>query len=69
MKNINVSFRQYIGLAGDPDVLLIAEASNGLMETCLWDRCLPFKEFRLKRAKKKLIGLLEFNNRIKYVEA
>jgi hypothetical protein len=36
---MNIKFRTYIGLAGDPWVLLIGESPKGTRMSTLYDRC------------------------------
>lgn len=56
---MKVSFRTYQGLAGELNQMLICESEHGHKETCLYSIVGPFKLWKLRRAKKKLIKRME----------
>lgn len=58
---MKVKFREYVGLAGDSQMMLIAETDDGRRENVLFNRS-SFYEFNRWMAEKKLLWRL---NRIK----
>lgn len=56
-------------LAGDHDLLLKVNTEDGLEESSLYDCMAPFKQLRLRRAKKKLLKKLELKSGRRYQEA
>lgn len=63
---MKVRFTLYSGLAGDPHLLLTMRDKKGNHVTgdysCLWNQIAPFKLWRLKRAKRKLMKMYEILN-------
>ncbi len=56
---MKVSFRQYQGLAGELDIMLICESERGHKETRLYKNVGWFANWNLRRARKKLIKKME----------
>lgn len=56
---MKVRFRTYQGLAGELDKLLICESEEGYKESCLYSTVGPFKLWKLRYAKLKLIKRME----------
>lgn len=65
---MKVTFRTYCGLAGDSQELLIATSENDIQESALIYRCGFLRYYRMKRAKKKLIKILELLTGQKHAE-
>jgi hypothetical protein len=65
---MKVKFRLYNGLAGDPHLLLIGEDTNGKMISYLWDRTSWFKNWNLKKLKKKILKQFELESIIPHEE-
>jgi hypothetical protein len=61
---MKVSFREYVGLAGDLQAMLIATTDDGREERVLFNRS-PFYEFNRWRAERKLIRRLNRQNKYK----
>ena len=65
---MKVTFRTYCGLAGDLQELLIAKSETGIEESELIYRVGWFRYYRMKRAEKRLIKILELLTGSKHVE-
>jgi hypothetical protein len=65
---MKVTFRTYCGLAGDFQELLIAKSEIGIEESELIYRVGWFRHYRMKRAKKRLVKILELLTGSKHVE-
>ena len=65
---MKVTFRTYCGLAGDLQELLIAESETGIEARELIYRVGWFRHYRMKRAKKRLVKILELLTGSKHVE-
>lgn len=60
-KELKISFREYVGLAGDLQAMLIAETNDGRSERVLFNRA-SFYSINRWIAEKKLIRRLNKNN-------
>lgn len=56
---MKVTFRQYQGLAGELDILLICESEEGHSESTLYFNTGIFANWNLRRARKRLIRRME----------
>jgi hypothetical protein len=65
---IKTTFRTYSGLAGDLHELLIAKSETGVQESKLIDCTGWFRYYKIKRAKKRLLKLLELRTGKTHIE-
>jgi len=56
---MEVTFRQYQGLAGELDILLICESNSGHSVSRLYRHTGIFANWNLKRARRKLMRKME----------
>lgn len=56
---MKVNFRQYQGLAGELDILLICESEEGHSESILYKNTGIFANWNLRRARNRLMKKME----------
>ena len=65
---MKVTFNTYCGLAGDLQELLIARSESGEKESMLITRVGFFRYYKMRRAKRKLLRILELSTGKKHIE-